>query len=72
MPNVKDTKIGVADPIRGGVYSNIANVHVSKNEVMIDFIFNAPNEAILVSRVILPIEHARSLKEVLVNLLKDK
>lgn len=72
MPDIKEAQIGLSESIKGGVYSNIANVHVSQNEVMIDFIFSAPKETILVSRVILPIEHAKSLKEVLSNLLKDK
>lgn len=72
MPNVKEVKMDISAPIKGGVYSNIAHVYVSKSEVMIDFIFRAPKETILVSRVILPIEHAKSLKEVMSNLLKDK
>ncbi|GEM_PF-2683061 len=62
------------DQIRTGVYSNLVTVTVSSNgEVMFDFIFSHPNdtraegEAIgqLVSRVILPLEVAKSMKLVM-------
>lgn len=58
-----------------GVYSNLAKVNVSENEVIMDFILKTPNEgeqAVLVSRVILSRKHAAALLEVLDKLLKAK
>lgn len=66
----KTLKIHMPEQLKSGVYSNIASVSISKNEVLIDFIFRSPTEANLVSRVILPITHAESLEKVLSNLLK--
>lgn len=68
----KALKIYIPEQLRNGVYSNIASVSISKNEVLIDFIFRSPTEANLVSRVILPITHAESLEKVLSNLLKKE
>ena len=65
-------KVYIPEHLRAGIYSNIANVQVSKNEVILDFIFTKPEEATLVSRVVLSIEHAKSLEKVLSNILKDK
>lgn len=75
MPNKKtdqSMKVYIPERLRSGAYSNIANVHLSKKEVVIDFIFITPGEANLVSRVILPIDHAESLEKVLSNLLKNR
>lgn len=66
--------INTNDQVRSGVYSNLVTVTVSSNgEVMFDFIFSHPNdtgtqgEALgqLVSRVILPLEVAKSMKLVM-------
>ncbi|MBI2594500.1 DUF3467 domain-containing protein [Candidatus Curtissbacteria bacterium] len=66
--------INTNDQVRTGVYSNLVTVTVSSNgEVMFDFIFSHPNdtgkqgEALgqLVSRVILPLEVAKSMKLVM-------
>lgn len=75
MPNNKtgqSIRMYIPEQLRSGVYSNIANVHLSKKEVVIDFIFITPGEANLVSRVILPIDHAEALEKVLSNLLKNR
>lgn len=65
-------KVHIPEHLRAGIYSNIANIQVSKNEVILDFIFAKPEEATLVSRVVLSIEHAKSLEKVLSNVLKNK
>lgn len=65
-------KVLIPEHLRAGIYSNIANIQVSKNEVILDFIFAKPEEATLVSRVVLSIEHAKSLEKVLTNVLKNK
>lgn len=68
----KTVKINIPDNLKNGVYSNIANIVVSKREVLIDFVFLAPpNEPNLVSRVIITLEHARELEKALAKLIMD-
>ena len=54
----------------GGVYSNITNITVSDNEVIINFIYKDPTGASLVSKVIVSPAHAKSLHKILGALLK--
>ncbi|HNR81387.1 MAG TPA: DUF3467 domain-containing protein [Candidatus Pacearchaeota archaeon] len=67
----KEVKINIPDNLKNGVYSNIANINVSKSEVLMDFIFLAPNEANLVSRIIVSLEHARSIEKALSKLIAE-
>ena len=49
--------------VNKGVYSNVAVVHHTANEFLIDFILQFGKEAQLVSRVILSPSHMESLKK---------
>ncbi|MBI4092536.1 MAG: DUF3467 domain-containing protein [Candidatus Kerfeldbacteria bacterium] len=56
-------KIQVYVPERfreGGAYSNIANINVSDNEVVINFVFADRQGASVVSKVILSHDHAEN------------
>ena len=64
-------RINIPDNLKNGVYSNIANINVSKSEVLFDFMFLTPNEANLVSRVIVSMEHAQSIERALAKLLAE-
>lgn len=76
MQNKKKQKnlpvVNIQEHLKSGVYSNIAKINISKREVLIDFIFRGPDEANVVSRVIMPIPHAQALLMALSNLLKRK
>lgn len=65
--------VRVPEHVATGVYSNLAKVNISENEIIMDFILVSPNEgeqALLVSRVILSRKHASAFLEVLDKLLK--
>ncbi|MND03206.1 hypothetical protein D3C83_229220 [compost metagenome] len=66
----------VPQNLRAGVYSNLANITITENELVIDFLnVNAKDNpsATLVSRVILPPKHGKALAETIKNLLdKEK
>lgn len=62
-----------------GVFSNTVNVSVTPGEVFLDFGLIAPNTSVfgdgsgvLVSRVVLTKDHAKSLSEVLKNAVEGK
>ena len=70
----KELRVNIPQQIQGGVFSNAARVNITAREVVIDFAFmepNNPNQAILVSRIILTKEHTLDLKNVLERVLKD-
>ena len=74
---LKTENIGVLvpQPLRPGVYSNLANVTITDNEVIIDFLnVNHKDKppATLVSRVILPPKHAKGLLDALKRLMEKK
>ena len=48
-----------------GVYSNVALIHHTKNEFIIDFLLQYGGEAQMVSRVILSPQHMRALSKAL-------
>lgn len=67
----KRLQINANEQIRAGAYSNLVSVTVTSNrEVMFDFIFVHPNDkgqsgedlGQLVSRVIMPLDVAKSMK----------
>ncbi|NQU82655.1 MAG: DUF3467 domain-containing protein [Parcubacteria group bacterium] len=78
MPTKKesiDLKVSMPDAVKGGVYSNLANIHMSKNEIILDFLFRGPHgpkDATLVSRVIISMDHAKSLEKALFGILNQK
>jgi hypothetical protein len=51
--------------IQKGVYSNVALIHHTENEFILDFLMQVGGEAQLVSRVILSPPHCRLLKKAL-------
>ena len=78
MPTKKESlelNVSMSEEVRKGVYSNLANVHMSKQEVVLDFIFRGPHQpkdTTLVSRIILSIEHAQLLEKALFSVLNQK
>lgn len=71
--NQQPLTVRVPEHVATGIYSNLAKVNISENEVIMDFILVSPNEgeqALLVSRVILSRKHASTFLEVLDKLLK--
>lgn len=78
MPTKKEPlelMVSMPDEVRKGVYSNLANVHMSQQEVVLDFLFRGPykpKDTTLVSRVILSIEHAKLLEKALFSVLNKK
>ena len=56
-------KILVQPEIQKGVYSNVALIHHTKNEFIVDFLLQFGGEAQLVSRVILSPPHMRALQD---------
>jgi len=57
--------------IQKGVYSNVAVIHHTENEFIIDFLMRMGFEGQLVSRVILSPEHMRALsKAIAENIIK--
>lgn len=67
-----ELKIIVPEKVQSPVFSNVAQVHATEREVIIDFAFVQPNtaEGTVVSRIALTPQHAISLKDVLLNTLK--
>lgn len=65
-------KIMMPEKVQAATFSNVAQVHATNREVIIDFTFVQPNtnQGIMVSRVALTPEHALSLRDVLINTLK--
>lgn len=56
--------------VQKGRYSNVALIHHTENEFILDFLLQFAGEAQLVSRVILSPAHARALKKALEDNLK--
>lgn len=67
-----ELKINIPERVQSAVFSNVAQVNATDREVVIDFAFVQPNtnQGIVVSRVALTPEHAKSLRDVLAGLLK--
>lgn len=67
-----ELKINIPEKNQAPLFSNIAQVNVTDKEVVFDFAFVQPNtnEGIVVSRVVLTPEHAKALRDVLINTLK--
>jgi len=67
-----ELKINIPEKVQSAVFSNVAQVNATDREVVIDFAFVQPNtnQGIVVSRVALTPEHAKALRDVLINLLK--
>ncbi len=64
----KDVEVLVPNELRSGVYANIANINVTKGELVLNFVFANESdkpEGTLVSRVILTRKHARLFLEAL-------
>jgi hypothetical protein len=54
----------LANPdVQKGVYTNVALIHHTKNEFIMDFLLQFGGEAQLVSRVILSPSHMKALQE---------
>ena len=68
--NPQEVKILVHPEVHKGVYSNVAMVHLTKNEFIMDFVLQFGGEAQLVSRVIFSPEHMRAFKDVIHENLK--
>lgn len=60
-------EVGIKIPLEkfSGVYTNVAVIHHSKNEFIMDFIFDMTGNANLVSRVITNPAHMKKFYEVL-------
>jgi hypothetical protein len=56
--------------VQKGRYSNVALIHHTENEFILDFLLQFAGEAQLVSRVILSPAHVRALKKALEDNLK--
>jgi len=70
--NKVELKIIIPEKVQSAIFSNVAQVHATDREVVIDFAFVQPNtnQGIVVSRMALTPEHALSLRDVLINTLK--
>lgn len=51
--------------VQKGVYSNLALIHHTKNEFIVDFLLQFGGEAQLVSRIILSPEHVKAFEQAL-------
>lgn len=51
-------------------YSNVVNMTASKDEIFFDFITVSPNDAKIVSRVVMSIKHTKKFAKVLNNFVK--
>jgi len=69
----KAIQINMPERLVTGVFSNIANIHLTqdKQTVLVDFMFSSPTETTLVSRIILTTEHAKALEKTLSGVLKN-
>ncbi len=67
-----DIQIEVPEEMESGVFSNIARVNASENEVVLSFAFTPPGtaKAKVVSRVILTKAHALELNQVIADVAK--
>ncbi|HNW96304.1 MAG TPA: DUF3467 domain-containing protein [Candidatus Paceibacterota bacterium] len=67
-----ELKITIPEKVQSALFSNVAQINATDREVVIDFAFVQPNtnQGIVVSRIALTPEHAKSLQGVLANLLK--
>ena len=63
-------EINISAEIQKGVHSNVALIHHTKNEFMIDFLLQFESSAQVVSRVILSTEQARLLELALKDNIK--
>ncbi len=68
---VTDIKILSNPELQKGVYSNVAVIHHTNNEFLIDFLSSFRNETQLVSRVILSPKHMKALQGAIDENLKS-
>ena len=70
--NKKEVEIIASEQSQIPIFSNVVRVDATKREVIIEFAYIQPNtnKGILLSRVALTPEHAKSLKGVLNQLLE--
>ena len=61
----------IPESVRLGVYSNVANITATDNEITILFMQQDRNGTTAVSKVILPIKHVQSLVDVLSSVLEQ-
>lgn len=65
-PSIPELKITAHPDVQKGVYSNLAIIHHTPNEFIIDFLMRIKaEEGQLVSRVILSPQHAKALSNAL-------
>lgn len=67
--------VRVPDSVGTGVYATIVKVNITDNEAVLDFILNTNNpgeQAILVSRVVLSVNTAQQLSDILEALLRKR
>lgn len=63
-PKPEEIQVLVPEKLRVGLYANISQVNASDNEVTVNFIFFSPGDSpqgTLVSRIVMPREHALGL-----------
>ncbi len=56
-------KLLVNPDVQKGIYSNVALIHHTKNEYIMDFLLQIGGEAQLVSRIILSPDHMKALRK---------
>lgn len=68
----QELNIIIPEKTQAPSFSNAAQVNANDREVIIDFAFIQPNtnQGVMVSRIALTPEHAKSLKDVLIGILK--
>jgi len=66
----EEEKILIHPEVHKGVYSNVAVLHHTQEEFMIDFLFRSPGQLQMVSRVILSPEHMKRFGKAVENNLK--
>src|SRR5262245_41812531 len=57
--------------IAKGTYANLAQIHHTKEEFVLDFMSQIPPQASLVARVVVSPAHAKRLAAVLANIVKN-
>ena len=63
--DIKEIPVHAPPEIRKGCYSNVAIVHHTEREFIMDFLLRIGGEAQLVSRVIFSPDHMRSFRDVI-------
>lgn len=68
----QELNIIIPEKVQAPAFANVAQVNATDREVIMDFAFIQPNtnQGIMVSRVALTPDHAKSLRDVLSGLLK--